>query len=273
MPESRINDILIENKLRFTQPSKFNDPFEINPSFSGIKEKGEVKRQFDRQFEQIVEEQYHQFDEIKRSMSYSTFLKIAYIKKESILNEIVSLIDGNLFNSTMKKTFDESLNKSLGILSLTTKHDNLLMWSHYANEHKGLVLEFDTNHDFFKNTIDTKNFLNRLYKVSYSEERPHEFLSNYNEELMFLTKSKEWTYEDEYRMFMPLKNANEIKNNDIFLFKFPKKILTKIYCGCNMLEENKNRIRTIIEEDIELSHINVVETKISEKYYRLDFDE
>ena len=38
---------------------------------------------------------------------------------------------------------------TLGILSLTTDNKNLLMWSHYTNNHKGYCLEFDLNiHDF-----------------------------------------------------------------------------------------------------------------------------
>ncbi|WP_205631947.1 DUF2971 domain-containing protein, partial [Aliivibrio fischeri] len=39
--------------------------------------------------------------------------------------------------------------RNYGIISLTETKDNLLMWSHYANEHNGFVVEFDARHEFF----------------------------------------------------------------------------------------------------------------------------
>ena len=47
-----------------------------------------------------------------------------------------------------------------GIISLTTNNNNLLMWSHYADEHKGIVIGFDINEnnpsDFFYTPCQTK---------------------------------------------------------------------------------------------------------------------
>lgn len=37
-------------------------------------------------------------------------------------------------------------------LCLSAKNDNILMWSHYANNHKGIVLKLYKAHPFF----DTK---------------------------------------------------------------------------------------------------------------------
>ena len=36
MDENRIKNILVDNKIRFTQPIYFNDPFEVKLSIEGI---------------------------------------------------------------------------------------------------------------------------------------------------------------------------------------------------------------------------------------------
>ena len=42
-----------------------------------------------------------------------------------------------------------------GVACFTTELNNILMWSHYADGHKGFCLEFDTN--FFKFQQSTKS--------------------------------------------------------------------------------------------------------------------
>lgn len=87
------------------------------------------------------------------------------------------------------------------ILCLSKNNDNILMWGHYAYNHKGFVIGFDRNYRFFKGA----------FKVYYSDSIPklgdgilYDFLIQKNETLeelrkIFLTKSKLWEYENEYR--------------------------------------------------------------------------
>ena len=81
------------------------------------------------------------------------------------------------------------------------------MWSHYANNHKGIVYEFKD--DLFRNTDSlTENFNGNDNKVIYSNDRSYDLLSytltgeekkaQFAKEL--LTKAKDWEYEEEYRM-------------------------------------------------------------------------
>lgn len=54
------------------------------------------------------------------------------------------------------------INKQLGILSLTRRWDNLLMWAHYGEAHQGLVVGLNDTDDFFfakdKGGLPTKPF-------------------------------------------------------------------------------------------------------------------
>lgn len=75
------------------------------------------------------------------------------------------------------------------------------MWSHYADSHKGICLEFDINRGGF--------FYNNLLPVQYRKRYPKFELSDYQDEenMMFTmhqqaicTKSVLWKYEKEWRV-------------------------------------------------------------------------
>lgn len=48
---------------------------------------------------------------------------------------------------------EETANRSLGILCLTTKRDDESMWSYYGDEHRGVCIEFDPMHAFFTGRV------------------------------------------------------------------------------------------------------------------------
>ena len=48
------------------------------------------------------------------------------------------------------KNLQNEMNNRFGVLSLTRNPTNLLMWSHYANEHKGVVIGIDTSNVIFE---------------------------------------------------------------------------------------------------------------------------
>lgn len=108
-----------------------------------------------------------------------------------------------------------------GIISLTEDPYNLLMWSHYANEHKGLVLSISCNastfdfHDQFTNTCGISK--TTPMKITYSNRRPgHEmpedtiyeyFEHNFHSHFAMI-KGNDWIYEKEYRYLLRLMEAD-----------------------------------------------------------------
>lgn len=61
---------------------------------------------------------------------------------ENPLKEVLVDEDTTTF---VRKILLDGLGTNLGNLSLTEKPDNLLMWSHYAQQHMGFVIEFDSS--------------------------------------------------------------------------------------------------------------------------------
>ncbi|MEZ9120577.1 DUF2971 domain-containing protein [Vibrio cyclitrophicus] len=283
------------------------------------------------------------------------------------------------------------------VFSLSETNNNLLMWAHYANEHKGIVIEFDTSRrifsrEYYKNqrvlrfiddvssseyehfpnepmyiqgfdeevVIDleaTNNY--RLvspgtqHRVLYNPDRPD--FAKYNNRLdHFMVKSDAWIYEKEHRIILPLTDVdklviapkheqlitdsfwlhgdlekkrqgnslhisnpqdviinelmestrgayihmyrnkfeqfNEIcellkytrystflfelskDSSSIFLYKANPGAIKGVYMGCRMLEEDKIKLKEILENNPMFRHVELYESKASKTRFELDFN-
>ncbi|MFS1423454.1 hypothetical protein [Shewanella sp. 10N.286.48.B5] len=52
-------------------------------------------------------------------------------------------------SSESEKSLAESSYFDYAVISLSETNNNLLMWSHYADQHKGIILELNLNHKLF----------------------------------------------------------------------------------------------------------------------------
>ena len=112
-------DILTLGKIFFPSPADFNDPFDCK--FHPIVQASFVKRQ--RSNRELIRE------------------RNAGMPKK-IRNEIAR-------KYSSRKSFEEGaqhlmarISKTIGILCLSARSDSVLMWSHYADKHRGICLEF-----------------------------------------------------------------------------------------------------------------------------------
>lgn len=280
--------------MRITQPSALNDPFEMKPHFENIAPHGHFEYEVDSRREEImhaavssalsnenIKENYIKLPfQVKRVLSYGMYLRgvqrrsIAFKQDfNQLFNEFIALvpdIEKEIFVPLAKRALPESINNHIGVLCLTGKPDNLLMWSHYAQNHEGFVLIFDDQHAYFHQQKFPEDELNHLRKVVYVKERPSvTALVDMAPTDLFLTKSKDWEYEEEWRMLRALKDADEIKGK-IHLFAVPSVCITGIIFGCRMLEEKKQEIVQLLEENDRYSHVTRYQAVMSENHYDLD---
>ncbi|EDN67860.1 conserved hypothetical protein [Beggiatoa sp. PS] len=125
---------------------------------------------------------------------------------------------------------DISMEKELipqGIVAFTMEYINPLMWSHYADEHRGMVIQFrkDILFSVPENDIDPTgltysspqpvSYRRRLPKLDTKEEAIPEDgedetpFAKFNRSVL-LTKSIDWCYEQEMRSVFNLTAANKI---------------------------------------------------------------
>lgn len=128
---------------------------------------------------------------------------------------------------------------------LCTDFKNRLMWSHYADSHKGFCVEYD----YSSIEVDAKTIL--PLPVVYSDERPivswKAVFDNTPENLEdavvqftkgLLTKDSIWSYENEWRILV---KATEFQN-------LPMPRISCVYLGASISDENRNAILKIAKK-------------------------
>ena len=273
------NSILPYKLIRFTQPPLLNDPFELQVIYSSLAEtdgfkdqlnEANVKSMFRDQFEEVKD----QITPEMQALFTPEFLDICIDFLTPSAIEYAPAMMDELIMPAMQTGFYKGFSESLGILSLTEKYDNLLMWAHYAENHKGFVIGFDGENDFFHHKHSEDDELRHIRKVQYSEERPNIQLNIIDDMAdIFLTKSKEWEYEQEWRMLERMLDANKtIQKNDeaICLFSFPAECVKEVILGCRMLPSIRREIIDYLVSDEQYSAVKIYEAGIDEKEFKLN---
>ena len=244
--KSEFKDILTQRNLYIPSPLKFNDPFD---SCIPMLATGTEEEIFDKALE-IAQKEHPRY------------------KKESIRKVARSAIQEKHYCnfSEQKKILMDNLKYRYGVCSLTTKNDNLVMWSHYADSHKGVCLGFNVrslvNKSYF---YLNKEIILLCYSVDYYGEYPNlEFrfiLDKHNTTISLidfkemvkplLSKSNHWQYEEEYRILS--------LNMNNYSIEYDPSELISLYLGYRMETEQKEEIvklmknkfpRTVIYQSI-----------------------
>ena len=135
-------DILERLLIRFTQPSCFNDPFEMRISTGGhTPEKLEAAQ------ESVNQRMYRQFVLAGGKISYDEFRKIQNAHNQKAMDRLK--FDASYQKQAAIEYAFKKWDAAVGILSLSAAEKNLLMWAHYADSHRGMLIEFNPQHSFF----------------------------------------------------------------------------------------------------------------------------
>lgn len=264
--------------LRFTQPGEFNDPFEMQPFLKGLADTPTLENQFHGGFAKTLDPQ---IDEMLAKLNLTAEQKTR-INRDAIKREVQSQAPKalELFNSfarmvtpVVSRQIYKSSNENLGVLCLTEKPDNLLMWAHYADHHRGVVIEFDEKHDFFNRRVGPQDEFRHFRKVLYSESRPTIFLNDSTAVDFFYFKSKEWEYEQEWRLIAPLKDCSDRVNDEtglpICLFAAPPACITAVAVGVRMPEFRKLELTRELRTKAEFRHIRVEQVELDPHMFAL----
>lgn len=129
-----------------------------------------------------------------------------------------NLKEPNTSRNVIKKIYDKK--QCLLIGSFSAKNYDKLMWSHYSNGSRGIVLGVKLNEN--KNYKPIKIIYDGLNTFSFNDT-----IENCTMEILS-HKHDVWNYEDEYRVFTDEKNI-EIDIVEVFL-------------GVNISTQNKQRV-------------------------------
>lgn len=119
------------------------------------------------------------------------------------------------------------ISETTGLICMSKKWSNPLLWSHYSDRHRGICLGFDVSYKFFE-PVHYRAYLLTLEELGVDciEE-----LNSDHMKKIILCKYDNWKYEDEYRAWTDI---NEIDGAGIAFREFDDDLVLKeIILGSN----------------------------------------
>lgn len=205
--------MLIQRELYFASPHSLNDPYDCRIN--------------------VRESLYAAIQRAHESRNQELRKKLERFRK---IERVYHKIDADLVG--------------LGVLSLTKSADNVLMWSHYAENHMGFCAGFQLS-EKFTTYINEEQIIGAI-DVSYADNNPfidyfEEIAANDNplewEEFWqsllsmgMVVKAQAWQYEQEVRVLRKMPGA----------VKFMAAELTEIVFGLAMPQQSRETLRKIL---------------------------
>jgi hypothetical protein len=247
----RAEEILTQASIFFPSPADFNDPFDCK----------------------------------FRPVSSASFLKRQRFSRELIRERNPNLPKRQVKQwarrASSKASFEEGTRRlmariaaSVGMLCLTSRNDSILMWSHYANRHQGVCVQFRGLEELPCPPLP----------IVYSDKYPEldllayePFLARQDElarakqrelvERMYLTKAKDWSYEHEWRII----DWAAARAGSRGFHSINPNHLTGIIFGCRITKEDGEKIRACVVQM--KTPIRLYQAAQSSTAFRLDLAE
>lgn len=239
-------EILVNRELYFSLSKDLNDPLDTST---------DIKKEYERAKEHIY-----------RTDQYPD-------KRKSFLITMLDSINKKHPETGETLTLSEAITefiKTRGILSLSKKPNDALLWSHYADGHRGVCLGFsaeileirmggsygDVNYTttppYFEKFLELTDEFGKFCKPwdneKFSDEQGKEFYNKQVTDLLsigFYTKSKKWEYEEEFRL-------TSVPGNH----PFPPSALQEVILGAKISKKDETTIRNFLINPI-YSHVKI----------------
>lgn len=170
--------------------------------------------------------------------------------------------------------------------------DNLYMWGHYGNGHRGVAIEFNATAltELFTKQ-DAPNTESHWWKMDYKKEIPRikcediiEFIMNaqpnsddleaYGPKLTSIilqrlhSKGEVWKSEDEWRLAL----KNDETKLKFHRYDIPSSAVKAVYLGCRAAEQDQLRNAFVYETQRHFPNANVFRANMRSGEYSLDFE-
>lgn len=264
--------------MYFQSPLLFNDPFDFDLECLRLEDRGRAKAQLNA-YQGYLLAQIHRTQEARDRMANRIrdrqsdrqedkvplpipAIEIAY-REHSLFTEELRSLESDTSDASTKlgsswTRLRLKLAANLGVVCFSECPTQILMWSHYADSHKGICLEFDSKQ------LPIRGWKKYSYhRVNYVKQRMIDVISvGYtNATLQLLTcKSTDWAYEQERRLVT-------IKGPGFQDTRIPA--ITAITLGAK-ITENPIELRTsllsaIRQHQADRRSVNPIELRAAEK--------
>ncbi len=273
---------ILENlQLLYKSPEKFNDPFDckiglkldydhekFGPLFFGKL----YLLLFSKRRPELLE------SSVRKDDILELWEKGSYQEKIQWIGELRESWEKGGISSTTSEVNDSYIHdvmQNYRVFCVSKIPDQLLMWAHYADKHKGAVIKLSMP--------ENPPGCWRFKKVTYSDEFPIHNTTDQmidsmlglwcpnpekTAEKLLFTKSDHWKYECEWRDITKLETPDNFGEGK-HCFEIEKERLFAVYFGLEMENEDRKEIMEIINE--KLPHLEVYQAEKDRNKFKLNF--
>lgn len=277
--------VLVNHTLRWSSPLLFNDPFDVKRDFDFGFDIEELKDPLLNEMVNLISAE--DLPDISHNPRVEWLVKT--LRREDradqraiMLEEFPQLLDEGIHRvkngayEDIKQQWSKFI-PQFRILCLSEVCDNSLMWSHYSDSHRGVVLELQSiNH------LDSPWLIAQPVKYqdsppilatkqewikSITGQKPLNFHIWQFYQPFAITKTRDWEYEKEWRVvhFMCPGEGGLYTDRH---FNPPE--VRSVYIGCEISDEDANDVISLLNHD--LAHVQAYRTKKSERERKLSFE-
>lgn len=250
IPEAFHQNILLKCEIFFASPKSFNDPFDLPK---------EVRYDKLTKWEKMQKLKRHrrQEDPTLGPKEVNSRARRVYKKRMWVRPEIVRLSR-------------EQDAESVGVFSATARKDSILMWSHYADSHRGFCVGFDRERlqkhlDMLttEDQVDAPVFVIHpvTYAKVYPSPDPREADKLEQAKQIYSTKAEDWSYEREIRLMV-------LERTD-FGLRLPDEVYSELIFGLRMCPEEKKKIAAHVRQH--LPHVKIWQAAEKRREFTLEF--
>lgn len=234
--------IISKQEIYFAKPSEFNDPFD-----------GNIPVRWDLMtYEDCVNKNMEILNIRHKNKDQNL------VRKEA---ERITAEKTLWHPEKMVKEGSEQIAKwksILGLFSLSSIPDNILMWSHYSNNHTGFLVGLKTNsliQDCDSDFIEPITYQKQYPLISGDDDVTQQFYKK------FFSKSDLWSYEEEWRI-----SKNHIQNRVV---KLKKNTIVQVILGCRMNARDEERIINLCDRSLS-QNIRISKAVMDENNFSLN---
>lgn len=250
---------ILRGRIYYSSPASFNDPFEMSAIFDAPDQ-----------------------DEVMALLDGTGPLADLHLSKSArakIYRQVRATLGTN-------RVVSREWIESIGVLCLTSSPDDLLMWAHYAQNHTGICLGFDSGFEPFSTAQPVR------YQEGRARVAPLDTASREQQlvEKVLFVKSPHWRYESEWRCIKrPVRDDEKAYYRDLYRqqpdkcddivqllaseggpghYEFDVSALRRIYFGARMGPEWKKRVVAAVDTDTPF--VKLHEMSLDNRYFRLN---
>lgn len=237
-----VRQSIVDGKHFFAAPVAFNDPFDCAPHFS---------------LEASQSDLYSYYERLIRKYEAAPNRALIRAEARRRLRDPTSDPRRPENMAEFVSMYRRAVTDKVGMLCVSATGTDILMWSHYADSHRGVCFVFDGSAETFANA----------HPVNYSPRRPEVNPIKHTYEQMLdaalFTKSDHWSYEKEWRLVQYTRGRG--------VYVMPPATLVAVILGAKTSSEDRDCIRSWAAASP--AQPQVLEASLSERSFEVLLDQ